>query len=93
VDSTENKNLFIPPDEYNIKLCCPIYREGGDDILEKIDEAFSNPLYRQRIERLVDRSFYFNDGHAVDRACSFIVDALDGMRLLDKEETLQKLKN
>jgi hypothetical protein len=93
VDSCENKSLFIPPDEYNIKLCCPLYIEGRDNILDKIEEAFSNPIYRNRIERLVDRSFYFNDGHAVDRACSFIVDTLDKMRLIDKEETLQKIKD
>jgi hypothetical protein len=93
VDSCENKSLFIPPDEYNIKLCCPLYIEGRDNILDKIEEAFSNPIYRNRIERLVDRSFYFNDGHAVDRACSFIVDTLDKMRLIDKEETLKKIKD
>lgn len=93
VKSDEHEDLFIPPDEYNIKLCCPIYEPESDDILEKIEDAFVNPVYRKNIERLVDKSFYFNDGHAVDRACSFIVDILSEMNIIKKEKTLKKYKS
>jgi len=82
------KDIFIPPDEYNIKLCAPIYDPEKDNIMQKIEEAFSDSRYD-----LVKRSFYFNDGHAVDRACSFIIDKLDEMKLVKKEESLQKYKN
>ena len=34
--------------------------------------------------------FYFNDGHAVDRACSFIVDCLSKMKIVDRQEVLEK---
>jgi CDP-glycerol glycerophosphotransferase (TagB/SpsB family) len=91
VKSEEHENLFVPPDEYNIKLCCPVYDpKGNDDVLEKIEEAFSSPKHRERIDRLVQNSFYFNDGHAVDRACSFIVDTLSEMKIIDRDKTLKK---
>jgi hypothetical protein len=91
VKSEVHENLFVPPDEYNIKLCCPTYDpEGKDDILEKIDDAFNNPKHKDCLDKLVERSFYFNDGHAVDRACSFIVDMLSDMDIIDREHTLKK---
>lgn len=91
VRSDDHENLFIPPDEYNIKLCCPIYDpHSNDSIIEKIEDAFDNPEYRKRIENLVKNSFYFNDGHAVDRACSFIVDCLSEMKIVDRQEVLEK---
>ncbi len=88
-----HKDVFTPPDEFNIKLCAPIYEPGEVDILEKIEEAFSDPEYRNRIGKLVERSFYFNDGHVVDRACSFIADKLSEMGLVDREEMLEKYKH
>jgi hypothetical protein len=94
VESEEHENLFVPPDNYNIKLCCPIYDpKGSEDILEKIDDAFSNLKYKKCLEKLVQDSFYFNDGHAVDRACSFIVDTLAEMNIIDREKTLKKYEN
>ncbi|MBA7545554.1 hypothetical protein ES705_37923 [subsurface metagenome] len=90
---TKTKDVFIPPDEYNIKLCGPLYDPKSDNILEKVDEAFSNSLYRKRIEKLVEKSFYFNDGHAVDRACSFIVDKLGEMGIIDRDKIINKYKN
>ena len=89
VDSP-HEDVFSPPDEFNIRLCGPLYHPEKDDILEKINEAFSNPLYKKRIEELNNKSFYFNDGHAVDRACSFIVDTLSEMGILDREKTLKQ---
>ncbi|MBA7523294.1 Teichoic acid glycerol-phosphate transferase [subsurface metagenome] len=91
VDSP-HEDVFIPPDKFNIRLCGPLYNPEKDDILEKIDEAFSNPLYKKRIEELINKSFYFNDGHAVDRACSFIVDTLSEMGILDRKKTIKKYK-
>jgi CDP-glycerol glycerophosphotransferase (TagB/SpsB family) len=92
--NTYHKDVFTPPDEYNIKLCAPIYDpEDGDLIIEKIDEAFNNPIYRQRMDALTEKSFYFNDGHATDRACSFIVDKLSEMGIVDKERILTKYRD
>ncbi len=91
VKSKEPESLFVPPDAYNIKLCCPIYDPKSDeDILDKIEEALTDPKYKKCLEKLVDNSFYFNDGHAVDRACSFIVDTLGEMNIIDREKTLKK---
>ncbi len=89
VDSP-HEDVFSPPDEFNIRLCGPIYNPEKHDILEKIDEAFSNPLYKKRIEELINKSFYFNDGHAVDRAWIFIVFKLSEMGIIDREKTLKK---
>jgi len=90
---TELKDTFIPPDDYNIKLCGPIYDPTFDDIIEKIEESFQNPIYKERIEKLLHKSFYFNDGHAKDRACSFIVDKLSEMGIVNKEKIIKKLKD
>jgi CDP-glycerol glycerophosphotransferase (TagB/SpsB family) len=87
---SETKDVFVPPEEYNIKRCGPEYDPGKDSILDAIQEAFHNSDYTRRIARLVERSFYFNDGHAVDRACSFIVDTLSRMGIIDRDETLKK---
>ena len=89
VDSP-HEDVFNPPDEFNIRLCGPLYNPEKDDILEKIDEAFSSPMYKNRMEELINKSFYFNDGHAVDRACSFIVDTLSEMGIIDLEKTLKQ---
>lgn len=90
VKSDHHEHLFVPPDEYNIKLCCPIYDVEKDDILEKIDDAMTNPVYKERLNALVERSFYFNDGRAVDRECSFIVDRLSEMGIAKREEMLRR---
>ncbi len=90
---TKTRDVFVPPDEYNVKLCAPIYDPKNNDILNKIDEAFNNSLYRKRMESLVEKSFYFNDGHAVDRACSFIVDKLGEMGIVDRDNTIKKFKD
>jgi CDP-glycerol glycerophosphotransferase (TagB/SpsB family) len=92
VDSP-HEDVFIPPDEFNIRLCGPLYDPEKDNILEKVEDAFNNPEYRKQIENLVDRSFYFNDGHAVDRACSFIVDKLCEMGIHDRKKILKKYGN
>jgi len=92
VKSDEHPHLFVPPDEYNIKLCCPIYIPEKDSIVEKIEDAFHNPVYRKCIESLVKKSFYFNDGHAVDRVCSFIVDTLSEMGIINREKILRKYR-
>jgi len=90
VRSDEHENLFVPPDEYNIKLCVPMYEHGKDSILEKIEVALHNPEYKKRTAALVHNSFYFNDGHVVDRVCSFIVDALSDMGVVDREKVMRK---
>jgi len=90
---SEGKDVFIPPDEYNIKLCGPVYDPDNDDILEKIEEAFSNPVWVKRISRLIEKSFYHNDGHAVDRACSFIIDRLSEKGIIDRDRILKKYRN
>jgi CDP-glycerol glycerophosphotransferase len=87
-----HEDVFVPPDDFNIKLCGPVYYPEKDNILEKIEDAFNKPIYRKRIENLVEKSFYFNDGHAADRACSFIVDKLSEMGIHDKEKILKKYK-
>jgi CDP-glycerol glycerophosphotransferase (TagB/SpsB family) len=86
----ETNDVFVPPDEYNIKRCGPSYDPGKDNIMDRIREAFENRDYLNKISRLVERSFYFNDGHAVDRACSFIVDTLANMGIINRDETLTK---
>lgn len=88
---SETEDVFIPPDEFNIKLCGPIYDPEKDDILERIEEAFNTPLYSERMKRLVQNSFYYNDGHAVDRACSFIIDKLSEMGIIKRDDVLRKL--
>jgi len=90
IKSKDHENLFIPPDEFNIKLCCPLFTPGKDDIMEKINEAFHNAAYIKCIESLVEKSFYFNDGHTVDRICSFIVDELSDMGIVNRERILKK---
>jgi CDP-glycerol glycerophosphotransferase (TagB/SpsB family) len=89
---SEAKEVFTPPDEYNVKLCGPAYDPDKDDILPKVEEAFESDEYNGCMERLVERSYYFNDGHAVDRACSFIVDTLGEMGIIDRAETLKKYR-
>ncbi|MGQ9571472.1 MAG: CDP-glycerol glycerophosphotransferase family protein, partial [Thermodesulfovibrionales bacterium] len=89
---SDTEDVFIPPDEYNVKLCGPMYDPENDDILKKIEEAFSNPLYLKRMKHLVQNSFYYNDGHAVDRACSFIVNKLSEMGMIDRDAAFRKLK-
>jgi len=90
---TDSEDVFIPPDKYNVKLCGPIYDPAYDDILKKIEEAFQNPIYKERTEELVRNCFYFNDGHAVDRACSFIIDTLDLMGIIDRAKVMKKFKH
>jgi hypothetical protein len=91
VKSEKHENLFVPPDEYNIKLCCPTFDSNGKDvILEKIEDAFSNSKYRESLDKLINKSFYYNDGHAIDRACSFIVDTLGEMNIIDRTKTLKE---
>jgi len=90
---SEGKDVFIPPDRFNVKLCGPVYDPETDNIMEKIDESFSKPIYAAKMDALVENSFYHNDGHAVDRACSFIVDRLSEMGAIDREKTLKKYGN
>jgi hypothetical protein len=87
---SETKDVFRPPDKFNVKHCGPVYDPETDDIMEKIDEAFSNPEYARRLNSLVENSFYHNDGHAIDRACSFIVDRLTEMKIIDRKKILKK---
>lgn len=87
---TDNKDCYTPPEQFNVKLCGPLYDPEKDSIIEKIEHAFNNEVWRKRMERLVKESFYFNDGHAVDRACSFIVDRLAERGLIDREKALKK---
>ncbi len=90
---THSDDVFTPPDEYNIKLCAPIFDPDRDNIMHTIEEAFSNKKYVKCLSNLVENSFYFNDGHAVDRACSFIVDELDRMGIIDKNEIIRQMSN
>jgi len=90
---TDLNDTFIPPNDYNIKLCGPIFDPKIDDIMEKIEESFQNPIFLKRIENLLYKSFYFNDGRAKDRVCSFIVDRLSEMGIVKKEKIMKKLKN
>jgi hypothetical protein len=87
---SENVDVFVPPDEFNVKLCGPIYDPETDSILERVKEAFENKDYRTKLDKLVEHSFYFNDGHAADRACSFIVDTLSAKGLINREKMLKK---
>ena len=87
---THEKDVFVPPDEYNVKLCGPTFDPEKDGIVEKVEEAFGDARYAKKIAKLVDRSFYFNDGHAVDRACSFIVDRLAQKGIIDRERALRR---
>ena len=65
---SESRDVFVPPDEYNIRLRGSTYDPDKDDILQKIEEALADREYSKRMSDLVNRSFYFNDGRAVDRA-------------------------
>jgi len=87
---SDTVDVFIPPDKYNVRLCGPLYDPEKDDIIEKIEDAFNNPTYEKKMIHLIRNSFYYNDGHAVDRACSFIVDKLSEMGMIDKQFTLKK---
>ncbi len=87
---SESRDIFTPPDEFNIKLCGPIFDPEKDSIPDKVEDAFINRKYLDRIGRLVEKSFYFNDGRAVDRACSFLVDKLSEKGIINREETLKK---
>jgi len=87
------EDIFIPPDEFNLRACVPIYKPGEDDILRVIQDAFNTSIYVKKISELVDRSFYFNDGHAIDRACSFIIDKLSEMGIVDREKALREYGN
>jgi CDP-glycerol glycerophosphotransferase (TagB/SpsB family) len=89
---SETKDVFRPPDQFNIKLCGPMYNPETDDIVNTIEEAFNNNMYAERIRKLVDNSFYYNDGHAVDRVCSFIVDKLSEKGILSRKKTLEKYR-
>jgi len=87
---TDDKDCYTPPEQFNVKLCGPLYDPEMDSIIEKVEQAFNNEVWRKRMERLVKESFYFNDGHAVDRACSFIVDKLAEKGIIDREKALKK---
>ncbi len=87
---SQTEDVFTPPDEYNIRLCAPIFDPEKDNIMDKIEEAFTNSKYTFCLKELVKNSFYHNDGHAVDRACSFIVDELNRMGIVDREEILSE---
>lgn len=90
---SDTEDVFTPPDEYNLRLCVPIYEPGRDDILRILEDALNNPIYIEKISELVDKSFYFNDGHAIDRACSFIIDKLSEMGIVDREKALREYGN
>ncbi len=90
---SDTADVFVPPDEYNIRLCGPLYDPKKDDILEKIDDAFTNSIYKEKMKYVVKNSFYHNDGHVVDRACSFIVDTLSEMGILKREIAISKYNN
>lgn len=61
---------FSDPEQYNLKKHTAVWTfQVGENIKDKIKEAEDRI---EEVKKLVKDSFYFNDGHAVDRACKWI---------------------
>jgi hypothetical protein len=60
------------PPEFDIRKCGPLFNPDRDSIAETIASVIHDNPYRQAMDSVLKASFYFNDGHAVDRTCSFI---------------------
>ncbi len=67
----EYKNLHKMPSEMDIMQHVSLF-SAEDDIITMIDAALKDTDYHQRLEKLLNTCFYFNDGKAVQRAHAFI---------------------
>jgi hypothetical protein len=64
-------DLHKMPGEMDIMNYATIY-DGSQDIMELIEQNFSDQNYQADYKKLLDNCFYFNDGKSVDRAVEFI---------------------
>jgi hypothetical protein len=60
------------PFEYDVRNTCPYYNIG-EDMLAALKDA-EKPVYGEARKELIGNCFYFNDGHAIERACQHVKD-------------------
>ncbi len=59
--------------EYDLNRIAFKYKPDSDNILDIIEKAFSEAdSFRKKAKIMADSCFYYNDGRAVERACSII---------------------
>jgi len=58
------------PYEYDIRNVC-FFHAPDMDIMKSLEEA-EKPEYVELKKAFIDKCFYYNDGHAIDRACKAI---------------------
>ncbi|KAA3619688.1 MAG: hypothetical protein DWQ05_02895 [Calditrichaeota bacterium] len=67
----EYKNLHNMPDELDIMQHVPLF-SGKESIVDLVDNTMDDETYREKLKKLLESCFYFNDGRSVDRAINFI---------------------
>ncbi len=60
------------PSEFDVKRCGPIFDPEKDSIAEMIASVVRDNPYKAAMDEVLGACFYFNDGKAVDRTCTFI---------------------
>ncbi len=75
------KNYVKPPPKFDINNYCIHYNPEKNSLKELVYKALSDNIYREKIVELRENCFYFNDGHALDRACSTLIELKKEMEI------------
>ncbi|MCK5329842.1 MAG: CDP-glycerol glycerophosphotransferase family protein [Candidatus Marinimicrobia bacterium] len=62
--------------KFNIFNCGYTYNPDDDNIMELINHSLDQHPFAEQLEFLKDNTFYYNDGHANERAADWIKDQL-----------------